>query len=71
MCADSLSQCLCPGLIDHADVMSDWWVGHTTESAKHGLDVRLRLCDTSNPLDDNAWKHRWVEYNVTKVHYTL
>jgi len=48
-CAPTLSQFLCPGLIVHADVMSDWWAGHTTESAKHGLDVRLRLHDRVAP----------------------
>jgi len=30
-------------LITRADVMSDWWAAHSTESAMHGLDVRLRL----------------------------
>ena len=43
MCASSLSQSLCLMLIARADVMTDWWAAHSTESANHGLDVRLRL----------------------------
>ena len=42
-CVPPLSQFLCLMLIARADVMSDWWASHSTESAMRGLDVRLRL----------------------------
>jgi len=42
-CEPPLTQFLRLVLIARVDVMTDWWAIHTTESAKYGLDVRLRL----------------------------
>ena len=44
-------------LIARADVMTDWWATHSTESANHGLDVRLRLrCEVAPHFQPFRWK---------------
>ena len=51
-------------LIARADVMTDWWAVHSTESPNHGLDVRLRLCCKVAP---NFQPFRWQCLETPRV----
>ena len=55
-CAPTLSQFLCLVLTVRADVMTDWWASHSTESTKRGLDVRLRLREVPPYFQPFRWQ---------------